>query len=71
MNLKRKRINFQQSQRQKEPDGCLWYKWKYAGVRYKWKYAGVLFQQQKHQLINKYTSKINIKIGKSLKDIPL
>lgn len=46
MNLKRKRTNFQQSQRQKEPDGCLWYKWKYAGV---------LFQQKKHQLINKYT----------------
>lgn len=57
MNLKRKGTNFQQSQRQKEPDGCLWYKWKYAGV---------LFQQQKHQLINKYTSKIKIKIGKSL-----
>lgn len=35
-------------------------------VWYKWKYAGVLFQQQKHQLINKYTSKIKIKIGKSL-----
>lgn len=46
MNLKRKGSNFQQSERQKEPNGCLWYKWKYAGV---------LFQQQKHQLINKYT----------------
>lgn len=32
MNLKRKGSNFQQSERQKEPNGCLWYKWKYAGV---------------------------------------
>lgn len=30
MILKRQRTDFQQSQSMKEPDGCLWYKWKHA-----------------------------------------